>query len=145
MMTSDPGTDAYQDQILAEYAEAERLVPRGQNRRLATRCRVTTVHAVARADTDSTTGTVPIIRCPALEHAEAHSRSGVSPVTGNATVEYCNLCGSPMSATLMTGFWVNCGRDVAQIDLCVTCAKYAIDELGAKAQTGVPDALPEAW
>ena len=144
-MTNDPGKEAFLDQLSAEYAEAERLAPWGQNRSLADKCRVAIEHSLTEADLDSTTGSVPVIRCPSFEHAEAHSRSGVSPVMSTTPVEYCNLCASPMAAALMTGFWVNCGTVIAQLDLCVTCAKYAIDELGATAQSGVPDALPETW
>ena len=145
-MTSDPGKEAFLDQLRAEYAEAERLAPWGQNRRLASRegVRGMVVHAAC-ADFDDTEGPVPLARChpafPASE-AAAYTRAGNAPVITTA-VGYCNRCSEATAKTV--GFWVNCGRVVVQIDLCVTCAKYAIDELGAKAQSGVPDALPETW
>lgn len=145
-MTNDPGTEAFLDQVRAEYAEAGRLVPIGQNRRLAS-CegvRGMVQHAIASADFDGTEGSVPLARChPAFPTSEAaaYTRAGNAPVITRA-VGYCYRCSEATAKTV--GFWVNCGRVVVQIDLCVTCAKHAIDHLDAVPQIGIPDTLEVA-
>lgn len=141
-MSNDPGSVAFIDQLNAEYAEAERLVPVGQNRRLASTAHVRAIldRILASADDlDSTTGPVPIIECCRTsfqQRASAHTRQAGSPVGTTVPLTVCNMCFETKNSTV--AFWVNCGTVIAQVDLCNSCAKYAIDSLGAVPQIGLP-------
>lgn len=137
---NDPGAIALIDQLSAEESEAERLVPFGQNRRLASlpRARFAIMHALGSAELEGIEGAVPIVRLNPARHADvasAHARTDTTPVGSAVVCRYCNLCSDPTGWTVP--FWVNCGSVIAQIDLCNGCARHAIDALDAQPQLGL--------
>ena len=121
------------DQFMAGFQEARRLAPPENSvLRLNPNIQACIRTALSSLDRDiEVQGTVPVIRLRALfaeDGSAEHTRHGSDPITDSLPVRYCNACHKSTGRTVP--FWLACGPNVVQIDMCGGCAdRYILEEM----------------